>query len=73
MDDPSFGASHRQRAAFPGAAPLRAPAQALEAAGAVNGKKLGHCLERLERRDVNGAQIFRLGKNNKGIIWRVCG
>jgi hypothetical protein len=39
----------------------------------VNGKKLGHCLERLERRDVDGAQIFRLGKNNKGIIWRVWG
>jgi hypothetical protein len=47
--------------------------QALDAAGAVNAKKLGHCLERLERRDVDGAQIFRLGKNNKGIIWRVWG
>jgi hypothetical protein len=40
--------------------------QALNAAGAVNGKKLGHCLERLERRDVDGAQILRLGENNRG-------
>ena len=45
--------------------------QALDGAGAVNGKKLGHCLERLENRDVDGAQIIRLGENNKGVIWRV--
>jgi hypothetical protein len=47
--------------------------QALNAAGAVNGKKLGHCLERVERRDVDGTQICRLGENNKGIIWGVWG
>ncbi len=48
--------------------PLR---EALDAAGATNGRKLGKLFRRLEGGPVAGVRLVRIGVDRDGLVWRV--
>jgi hypothetical protein len=44
---------------------------ALRCAGAENGWQLGNWFARVENREIDGAHVIRMGRNGRGVIWRV--
>lgn len=43
------------------------------AAGAINGRRLGKLLGRLEGTELDGLRVVRVGADREGITWRVAG